>query len=58
MLGDDELAAGTVTVKDLDLGRALAAKITDNQVWRGERPGQATLPRGELVAFVRRILES
>jgi histidyl-tRNA synthetase len=57
MLGDDEIAAGTVTVKDLDLGRNLSAKITDNQVWRGERPGQATIPRGELVAFVRRILE-
>jgi histidyl-tRNA synthetase len=57
MIGDDEIAAGTVTVKDLDLGRALSAKITDNQVWRGERPGQATIPRGELVAFVRRILE-
>jgi histidyl-tRNA synthetase len=57
MIGDDEIAAGTVTVKDLDLGRNLAAKITDNQVWRHERPGQATLPRAELVAFVRRILE-
>ena len=58
MIGDDEIAAGTVTVKDLDLGRALSAKITDNQVWRGERPGQATIPRGDLVAFVRRILEA
>ncbi len=57
MIGDDEIAAGTVTVKDLDLGRNLSAKISDNQVWRQERPGQATLPRGELVAFVRRILE-
>jgi histidyl-tRNA synthetase len=57
MIGDDEIAAGTVTVKDLDLGRNLAAKIADNQVWRNERPGQATIPRGELVAFVRRILE-
>jgi histidyl-tRNA synthetase len=57
MLGDDEIAAGTVTVKDLDLGRNLGAKITDNQVWRNERPGQATIPRGDLVAFVRRILE-
>ncbi len=57
MIGDDEIAAGTVTVKDLDLGRNLAAKITDNQVWRNERPGQATIPRAELVAFVRRILE-
>ena len=57
MIGDDEIAAGTVTVKDLDLGRNLAAKITDNQVWRHERPGQATIPRADLVAFVRRILE-
>jgi histidyl-tRNA synthetase len=57
MIGDDEIAAETVTVKDLDLGRNLSAKITDNQVWRNERPGQATIPRGELVAFVRRILE-
>jgi histidyl-tRNA synthetase len=57
MIGDDEIAAGAVTVKDLDLGRNLSAKIADNQVWRNERPGQATIPRGELVAFVRRILE-
>ncbi len=57
MIGDDEIAAGTVTVKDLDLGRNLSAKITDNQVWRNERPGQATIPRGDMVAFVRRILE-
>jgi histidyl-tRNA synthetase len=57
MIGDDEIAAGTVTVRDMDLGRNLSAKIADNQVWRNERPGQATIPRGELVAFVRRILE-
>ena len=35
----------TVTVKDLDLGRDLAAKVTDNAEWRAERPGQATIPR-------------
>ena len=57
MLGGDEIAAGNVTIKDLDLGRALAAKVTDNQTWRGERPGQATIRRTELVAFVRRIIE-
>ncbi len=55
IVGDDELAAGTVTVKDLDLGRALAAKVADNDAWRAERPGQATIPRAELVGFVRRI---
>ena len=57
IIGDDEKAAGTVTVKDLDLGRALAAGLSDNDTWRAERPGQATIPRAELVCFVRRIIE-
>ena len=56
IIGDDERAAGTVTVKDLDLGRDLAAKVTGNAEWRTERPGQATIPRAELIPFVRRIL--
>jgi histidyl-tRNA synthetase len=57
LIGDDERAAGTVTVKDLDLGRKLSENVADNEAWRAERPGQATIPRGELVGFVRRILE-
>ncbi len=57
IVGDDELAAGTVTVKDLDLGRALAAQVSDNKAWKSERPGQAVIPRGELVPHLRRILE-
>jgi histidyl-tRNA synthetase len=56
IIGDDERVAGTVTVKDLDLGRDLAAKVTDNAEWRAERPGQATIPRAELIPFIRRIL--
>ena len=56
ILGGDEIAAGTVTVKDLDLGRALASDVTDNAAWRAERPGQQTIPRDQLVAVVRRIL--
>ena len=56
ILGDDELAAGTVTVKDLDLGRDLARGLSDNAAWRAERPGQATIPRAELAGFVRRII--
>ena len=57
IVGEDELAAGTVTIKDLDLGRALSAKVTDNAEWREQRPGQQTVPRAELVATVRRILD-
>jgi histidyl-tRNA synthetase len=58
ILGDDEIAAGTVTIKDLDLGRSLAAKVADNEQWRAERPGQANVPRAELVPFIRRILDA
>ncbi|HXQ12561.1 MAG TPA: histidine--tRNA ligase [Caulobacteraceae bacterium] len=56
IVGGDERAAGAVTIKDLDLGRALAARVADNKTWREDRPGQVTVPRGELVAAVRRII--
>jgi histidyl-tRNA synthetase len=58
ILGGDEIAAGTVTIKDLDLGRELSAKVSDNAEWREQRPGQVNVPRGELVAQIRRILEA
>jgi len=58
MLGGDEIAAGQVTIKDLDLGRALSSGVTDNAAWRAERPGQQTIARSDLVAAVRVILEA
>ncbi|MGA0602899.1 histidine--tRNA ligase [Caulobacter sp. KR2-114] len=58
ILGGDEIAAGTVTIKDLDLGRALSAGVADNEAWRKERPGQVNVPRAELVATVRAIVEA
>jgi len=58
IIGADEFAAGTATVKDLDLGRALSRGVSDNAAWRAERPGQATVPRGGLVAAVRAILDA
>jgi histidyl-tRNA synthetase len=57
IMGGDEIAAGTVTVKDLDLGRQMAAGITDNSQWREGRPGQVTVPRSELVGVLRKIVE-
>ena len=57
ILGEDEIAAGQVTVKDLDLGRQLAAGVADNAAWRAERPGQETIARPDLVAAVRAIVE-
>ena len=58
ILGGDELAAGQVTIKDLDAGRKLAAGVTDNDAWKAERPGQQTLPRGDLVTAVKRIVSA
>ena len=57
ILGQDEVDAGTVTIKDLDLGRELASGVTDNEAWRAERPGQISAPRAEMVAAVRKILD-
>ena len=57
ILGGDEIAAGQVTVKDLDAGRALAAGIADNEAWKAERPGQVVAARADLVATVRRIAD-
>jgi histidyl-tRNA synthetase len=56
MVGEDELRDGTVTVKDLALGRKLAEGLSDNQAWRGERPGQVTVPRSELISAVKATL--
>jgi histidyl-tRNA synthetase len=58
IVGGDEMAGGVVTIKDLDLGRRLAAKVTDNRAWREDRPGQVSAPRADWVAQVRRIVEA
>jgi histidyl-tRNA synthetase len=58
ILGDDEIAAGTVTIKDLDLGRSMAGDVDDNRAWRADRPGQATVPRSDFIPTVRRIVEA
>jgi histidyl-tRNA synthetase len=56
ILGGDEIAAGQVTVKDLDAGRALAAGVSDNEAWKAERPGQQVVSRADLVSTVARIV--
>jgi len=58
IIGGDEFAAGTVTIKDLDLGRELASGVADNAAWRAERPGQFTVPRAELVSAIRKIVDA
>ncbi|HAM46806.1 MAG TPA: histidine--tRNA ligase, partial [Alphaproteobacteria bacterium] len=54
--GEDEFAAGEVTLKDLLLGSRLSAEISDNKAWREDQPAQISVPRAELVAAVRDML--
>lgn len=57
MLGGDEIAAGQVTIKDLDAGRAAAAGVADNEAWKAARPGQQTVARESLVSTIQVIIE-
>ena len=58
MAGEDELAKGAVTIKDLKVGAAKAAAIKSNEEWRESRPGQVEVARGEMIATVRGIVEA
>ena len=55
IIGEDERAAGQVTIKDLDLGRELAANA-DLKTWKDERPGQQTVSRSLMVDAVKAIV--
>ncbi|MCT8999815.1 histidine--tRNA ligase [Chelativorans intermedius] len=56
--GGDERAKGEVQIKDLEEGKRLSEQIEDNATWRGARPAQFSVPEGELVAAVGRVLEA
>lgn len=55
--GTQEFEAGEVVVKDLALGEELAKAITDREEWRTAQPAQRSVPRGDLVAAVRAIVD-
>ncbi len=48
--GSDERARGEVMVKDLKLGAELAKSVSERAAWVKDRPAQAAVKRGELVA--------
>ncbi|WP_332718667.1 histidine--tRNA ligase [Pelagibacterium mangrovi] len=53
--GSDEREQGVVQIKDLAEGAEAAASITDNAAWKTERPGQYSVPRAQMVDFVKQI---
>ncbi len=58
MVGEDELAKGTVTIKDLEMGALKAKAIKSNEEYREARPGQVEVPRGAMIETVRKIVEA
>ena len=54
--GGDERAKGLVTLKDLILGAEHAKNIKDRDAWAKGSDAQVTVPRGELVEAVKKIL--
>ena len=56
LMGEDELAQGQITLKDLYLGAEAAKAIESNAEWKSARPAQSTIARSELVAAVKSML--
>ena len=54
--GEDELAAGVVTLKDLQLGQQNSQKIEDNEEWRSSEHAQTQVSRPDLAKKIKEIL--
>ncbi len=57
IVGGDEVASKTVTLKNLKLGAALAAQTTDREAYtKGQADIQKTVSRDDMIAEVRKML--
>lgn len=59
IIGEDEVAKGVVSVKDLLAGKLQRENIDNREEYRkAGRTGQVTVPRAEMVQAVREVLET
>lgn len=57
ILGEDELAQGQISIKDLRAGKELREDITDRDAYReAGKAGQTTVPRADMAATVKTLL--
>lgn len=56
IIGSEEREKGEAQIKDLALGKRLAAQIEDNKTWREDQPAQFTVSRDQLVAAIKERL--
>ncbi len=58
IIGEDEIAQGVVSVKDLLEGKSAREDIDDREAYRqAGKTGQVTVPRGEMVQTVQDFLK-
>lgn len=55
--GSDEFDSGEYQIKDLELGRELAAGISDRDEWRKGRPSQQAVQAADLLATLKKLLD-
>jgi len=58
LYGSQEKERGVVTLKDMEAGRERAKKLEDRREWLAARPGQREVPRADLIAEARRMLDA
>ena len=56
IIGEDEVASNSVTIKDLFVGREFSDKITDNKEWRSGKDSQKNVPINDLVETIKSII--
>ncbi|HZE88971.1 MAG TPA: histidine--tRNA ligase [Verrucomicrobiae bacterium] len=56
--GSNEFEAGTVSIKDLREGKQREGDAADREAWVKQRFGQRTVPRAEMIATIRSLLEA
>ncbi|MFH1700006.1 MAG: histidine--tRNA ligase [Candidatus Zixiibacteriota bacterium] len=57
ILGSDEFENNQVTVKNLVAGRVQAEEVADREEWLKAEDIQATIPRGELIDYLKKLLK-
>jgi histidyl-tRNA synthetase len=55
-MGGDEAARGVVTIKEMEVGREQAEQVGSHEEWKAARFGQQEVPRGEVVATLKKLL--
>jgi len=57
IVGEDEIASDTVTIKDLARGKELSENINDNEEWRSGKGSQISISKDQLIAEIRRKIK-